>query len=235
MHYANRVTHDLIDSSESAAVKHIVNFHLHRYPELKTLPQFHDLERLLYKGIAYHHSGLLPVLKEIVEILFGRGYIKLLFATETFAVGINMPTKTVVFTSYRKYDDLSNGMRMLRTDEYIQMAGRAGRRGKDDKGIVYYLPDRDPESAYDVGDDDDRQAGHNHVADGFRLRVHPEGACVQPTGVEGDSPQLVLVSAAAGTATRIDPRARYAGSKLCLRPTRNARFAGGWRQRSRAL
>jgi superfamily II RNA helicase len=150
VHYANRVTHDLIDSSESAAVKHIVNFHLHRYPELKTLPQFHDLERLLYKGIAYHHSGLLPVLKEIVEILFGRGYIKLLFATETFAVGINMPTKTVVFTSYRKFDDLSNGMRMLRTDEYIQMAGRAGRRGKDDKGIVYYLPDRDPESAYDV-------------------------------------------------------------------------------------
>jgi len=150
VHYANRVTHDLIDSSQSAAVKHIVNFHLHRYPELKTLPQFHDLERLLYKGVAYHHSGLLPVLKEIVEILFGRGYIKLLFATETFAVGINMPTKTVVFTSYRKFDDLSNGMRMLRTDEYIQMAGRAGRRGKDDKGIVYYLPDREPESAYDV-------------------------------------------------------------------------------------
>ena len=150
VHYANRVSHDLIDSSESAAVKHIVNFHLHRYPDLKTLPQFHDLERLLYKGIAYHHSGLLPVLKEIVEILFGRGYIKLLFATETFAVGINMPTKTVVFTSYRKFDDATNGMRMLRTDEYIQMAGRAGRRGKDDKGIVYYLPDREPESGCEV-------------------------------------------------------------------------------------
>ena len=148
--YASKVTSDLIDSSDSAAIKHILDFHLHRYPELKTLPQYHDIERLLLKGIAYHHSGLLPVLKEIVEILFGRGFIKVLFATETFAVGINMPTKTVVFTSYRKYDDQCEGMRMLRTDEYIQMAGRAGRRGKDDKGIVYYLPDRKPEEVNDV-------------------------------------------------------------------------------------
>jgi superfamily II RNA helicase len=83
-------------------------------------------------------------------MLFGRGLLKLLFATETFAVGINMPTKTVVFTGYRKYDDAVQGMRMLNTDEYIQMAGRAGRRGKDDKGLVLYLPDREPESADDV-------------------------------------------------------------------------------------
>jgi superfamily II RNA helicase len=92
----------------------------------------------------------LPILKEIVEILFGRGLVRVLFATETFAVGINMPTKTVVFTSYRKYDDLSNGLRMLRTDEYIQMAGRAGRRGKDTQGIVYYLPDHEAEEAFSV-------------------------------------------------------------------------------------
>ena len=103
------------------------------------------LTKLLERGIAFHHSGLVPVLKEIVEILFGRGFVKLLFATETFAVGINMPTKTVVFTGYRKYDEVSDGMRMLNTDEYIQMAGRAGRRGKDDKGLVLYLPDRRPE------------------------------------------------------------------------------------------
>jgi superfamily II RNA helicase len=76
--------------------------------------------------------------------------VKLLFATETFAVGINMPTKTVVFTGYRKYDDLTGGMRMLNTDEYIQMAGRAGRRGKDDKGLVLYLPDRESEDMADV-------------------------------------------------------------------------------------
>lgn len=148
--YASKVTASLVDSSESAAIKHILNFHLHRYPDLKTLPQYYELEGLLLKGIAYHHSGLLPILKEIVEILFGRGLVRVLFATETFAVGINMPTKTVVFTSYRKYDDLSNGLRMLRTDEYIQMAGRAGRRGKDTQGIVYYLPDHEAEDAFCV-------------------------------------------------------------------------------------
>lgn len=148
--YASKVTHSLVDSSESAAIKHILNFHLHRYPDLKTLPQYYELEGLLLKGIAYHHSGLLPILKEIVEILFGRGLVRVLFATETFAVGINMPTKTVVFTSYRKYDDLTNGLRMLRTDEYIQMAGRAGRRGKDTQGIVYYLPDHEAEDAFCV-------------------------------------------------------------------------------------
>jgi superfamily II RNA helicase len=149
--YAAKVEHTLLDSSDTAAVKHIIDFHLHRYGEgLLRLQQYVGLRSLLEKGIAFHHSGLLPVLKEIVEILFGRGYVKVLFATETFAVGINMPTKTVVFTGYRKYDDAKDGMRILNTDEYIQMAGRAGRRGKDDKGLVLYLPDREPEEVDDV-------------------------------------------------------------------------------------
>jgi superfamily II RNA helicase len=144
--YADSVEHTLLDSSDTASVRHILHFHLHRYGEtVSKLPQYHALTKLLERGIAFHHSGLVPVLKEIVEILFGRGFVKLLFATETFAVGINMPTKTVVFTGYRKYDEVSDGMRMLNTDEYIQMAGRAGRRGKDDKGLVLYLPDRRPE------------------------------------------------------------------------------------------
>ena len=144
--YADSVEHTLLDSSDTASVRHILHFHLHRYGEtVSKLPQYHTLTKLLERGIAFHHSGLVPVLKEIVEILFGRGFVKLLFATETFAVGINMPTKTVVFTGYRKYDEVSDGMRMLNTDEYIQMAGRAGRRGKDDKGLVLYLPDRRPE------------------------------------------------------------------------------------------
>lgn len=138
--YANLVEHTLISSSDVASVKHIIDFHLHRYEELQQLPQYHTLRSLLEKGIAFHHSGLLPVLKEIVEILFGKGFIKVLFATETFAVGINMPTKTVVFTGFRKYDDATEGMRLLNTDEYIQMAGRAGRRGMDDRGLVLYLP-----------------------------------------------------------------------------------------------
>uniref|UniRef100_A0A6C0B4M0 Helicase n=1 Tax=viral metagenome TaxID=1070528 RepID=A0A6C0B4M0_9ZZZZ len=148
--YASKVTSTLIDASEGAVIKHRVNFHLSRYPELKKLPQYHTLMDLLMKGVAFHHSGMLPVLKEIVEMLFAGGHLKLLFATETFAVGINMPTKTVIFTSYRKYDDDVGGLRMLRTDEYIQMAGRAGRRGKDVRGFVYYLPDRKPEELEDV-------------------------------------------------------------------------------------
>ena len=149
--YAANMEHTLLDSSDTASVKHILDFHLHRYGDsLMRLPQYHTLRALLERGIAFHHSGLIPVLKEIVEILFGKGFVKLLFATETFAVGINMPTKTVVFTGYRKYDDATGGQRMLNTDEYIQMAGRAGRRGKDDKGLVLYLPDREPEGVSDI-------------------------------------------------------------------------------------
>ena len=71
----------------------------------------------------------------------------MLFATETFAVGLNMPTKTVLFFGLEKYSDESMGLRPLRTDEYIQMAGRAGRRGLDPVGTVIYLPERDPVSA----------------------------------------------------------------------------------------
>lgn len=149
--YAGLVEHTLITSSDTASVKHILDFHLHRYgEELQRLQQYHTIRSLLEKGIAFHHSGLLPVLKEIVEILFSKGLVKLLFATETFAVGINMPTKTVVFTGFRKFDDATEGMRVLNTDEYIQMAGRAGRRGKDTSGLVLYLPDRDPEDLEDM-------------------------------------------------------------------------------------
>ena len=146
--FANKVSAQLIDASDSASVRHIIAFHLHRYPYLQTNAQYHELHTLLQKGVAYHHSGLLPILKEIVEILFAKGFIKVLFATETFAVGINMPTKTVVFTSYRKTTD--DRKRMLTTSEYTQMAGRAGRRGKDDKGIVVYLPIWHPESVLEV-------------------------------------------------------------------------------------
>lgn len=146
---ASKVTGDFIDSSDSAAVAHIWDFHLSRYREtLEKSPQFYKLRELAMRGIAYHHSGLVPFLKEILEILFSKGYIKLLFATETFAVGINMPTKTVVFTALEKYSD--GGIRQLRSAEYIQMAGRAGRRGKDDRGLVIYLPQREPVDVADI-------------------------------------------------------------------------------------
>ena len=142
--YANQITGSLIDSSQAASVKHIINFHLHKYSStLHTLPQYHQITTLLERGIAFHHSGLLPLLKEIVEILFAKGFIKVLFCTETFAVGLNMPARTVVFLDLKKPGD-GTGFRPLRPDEYIQMAGRAGRRGKDTRGIVLYLPSRDP-------------------------------------------------------------------------------------------
>jgi superfamily II RNA helicase len=144
---AHLVQGSLIDSSDAAAIRHIWDFHLHKYKEiLEHLPQAHQLKELVMRGIAFHHSGLLPILREMVELLFGRGLVKCLFATETFAVGINMPTKTVVFLDLEKYSEETQGLRLLRTDEYIQMAGRAGRRGKDDKGYVFYLPQRDPVS-----------------------------------------------------------------------------------------
>ena len=142
--YADQVTGSLIDSSDCAAVKHIISFHLHRYAAtLEHLPQYHQIVRLLERGIAFHHSGLLPLLKEIVELLFSRGYVKVLFCTETFAVGLNMPTRTVVFLDMKKPAE-TDGFRPLRADEYIQMAGRAGRRGKDTRGVVIYLPARAP-------------------------------------------------------------------------------------------
>ena len=148
---ANKVSHCFLDGAQAAEVHAIMASHLHPFKEsLDTLPQYHELKSLLVKGIAYHHSGLLPLLKEIVEILFGKGLIKVLFATETFSVGINMPTKTVVFTGLKKFDSDVNNLRLLRTDEYTQMSGRAGRRGKDDKGLVVYLPDREPISAFDL-------------------------------------------------------------------------------------
>ena len=143
--YAARVEHSLLDTSDTATVKHIITFHLHRYMrELEKIPQYHQIYERLIRGVAFHHSGLLPILKEIIEILFTKGYVKLMFCTETFAVGLNMPTKTVLFAGFKKYDDATGSMRMLRKDEYLQMAGRAGRRGKDDKGVVIYLPDREP-------------------------------------------------------------------------------------------
>lgn len=143
--YAEKVEATLLDSSDQAKVKHIWDFHLHSQKDvLELIPQVHKIRTLAERGIAYHHSGLLPVLKEIIEILFSKGFIKLLFATETFAVGLNMPTKTVLFFGLEKYSEDVQGLRVLRTDEYIQMAGRAGRRGLDPIGTVIYLPERDP-------------------------------------------------------------------------------------------
>lgn len=110
---------------------------LPNYEEYLNLPEYINIVYLLEKGIAIHHAGIMPVLREMIELLYSKGYIKLLFATETFAVGINMPTKSVIFTDVNKFD--GNGMRMLYSHEYTQMAGRAGRRGIDTVGNVIHL------------------------------------------------------------------------------------------------
>jgi ATP-dependent RNA helicase DOB1 len=101
------------------------------------LPAVQNTKRFLLRGIGVHHGGLIPVVKEIVEILFQDSLVKVLFATETFAMGLNMPARTVMFTTYFKHDGIMS--RVLTSGEYIQMSGRAGRRGKDDRGHVVVL------------------------------------------------------------------------------------------------
>jgi len=95
---------------------------------------------LLKRGIGMHHGGLLPIVKEVIELLFQDGKLKILFTTETFSMGINMPAKTVVFTSIEKYD--GDEYRWLTGGEYIQMSGRAGRRGLDKRGIVIMMANK---------------------------------------------------------------------------------------------
>jgi superfamily II RNA helicase len=94
-----------------------------------------DMRRLVTRGVAYHHAGMLPTLKEVVEQLFTSKLIRLIFTTETFALGINMPARTVVFDELRKFYGF--GFDNLTTRDYYQMAGRAGRRNMDAVGYVY--------------------------------------------------------------------------------------------------
>jgi antiviral helicase SKI2 len=126
---------DFCTATEKSAIHMILEKSLAR---LKTddrqLPQIRRLRELLARGIAVHHGGLLPIVKECVEILFAKTLVKVLFATETFAMGLNLPTRTVVFSGYRKHD--GRQFRDLLPGEYTQMAGRAGRRGLDTVGSV---------------------------------------------------------------------------------------------------
>lgn len=131
---------DFNTEEERETLTKIFNNAINILPENdRELPQIKHILPLLRRGIGIHHSGLLPILKEIIEILFQEGLLKVLFATETFSIGLNMPAKTVVFTSVRKWD--GKGFRWVSGGEYIQMSGRAGRRGLDDRGIVIMMID----------------------------------------------------------------------------------------------
>jgi len=110
---------------------------LPNYEEYLQLPEYNTLVSLLEKGIATHHSGMMPVLREIVELLFSKGYIKLLFCTESVAIGLNLPVKTTIFTDINKHD--GNVFRMLQGHEFVQASGRAGRLGLDTVGHVFHL------------------------------------------------------------------------------------------------
>ncbi|CCW60156.1 unnamed protein product [Phytomonas sp. EM1] len=128
------------NTEEDALVTEVFNNAMESLAEEdRKLPAIEHLLPLLKRGVGIHHSGLLPILKEVVEILFQAGLVKVLFSTETFSMGLNMPARTVVFTSVKKYDGEKN--RYLTGGEYIQMSGRAGRRGLDRVGVVIAMVD----------------------------------------------------------------------------------------------
>ena len=139
--YAPKITIPLLDENsiipntiEKKCIKILSKFQ--NYKEYIVLPDFVFLLNLLKKGIGIHHAGMIPPFREMVELLYSQKYIKLLFATGTFEVGINMPIRTVVYTSLQKFD--GNSFRFLHPHEYLQGAGRAGRRGIDEKGYVIH-------------------------------------------------------------------------------------------------
>ncbi|MEB3357818.1 MAG: DEAD/DEAH box helicase [Synechococcales bacterium] len=126
----------LVDEVEAAALKRQIDDFLAHNPEAARTGQV----EALYRGIAAHHAGILPAWKGLVEELFQQGLIKVVFATETLAAGINMPARTTVISSLSKRTD--RGHRLLTASEFLQMAGRAGRRGMDELGHVVTVQTR---------------------------------------------------------------------------------------------
>lgn len=136
---AVRKQRGLIEKSQRADVETVWRKALSRLRTAdKELPQIQTVKQLNLNGVGVHHAGLLPIVKEVVEMLFCKGCIKALFCTETFALGVNAPAKAVVFSSTKKHD--GSDFRQLKPGEYTQMAGRAGRRGLDAEGYVIIAP-----------------------------------------------------------------------------------------------
>lgn len=129
---------DFLSGPEKDRAMEIVEHHLERYGG-RTVSRLPQLKWMLSRGVAYHHAGLMPVVKDIVEDMFEQRLIKVLYCTETFAVGLNFPCRTVCFEAMTKWD--GETFRPLSNREYFQMAGRAGRRGIDDEGYAFALAD----------------------------------------------------------------------------------------------
>ncbi|HOW87880.1 MAG TPA: DEAD/DEAH box helicase [Candidatus Omnitrophota bacterium] len=125
---------DLLRQAERREIRTLYDELLKRY-DLTGDKTAEEIRPLVEQGIAYHHAGMLPTLKEVIERLFTSRLIKLIFTTETFALGINMPARTVVFDELEKF--YGTGFKPLTTRDFFQMAGRAGRRGMDPEGFVY--------------------------------------------------------------------------------------------------
>lgn len=131
---AQEVYHiDFLTLDEKTRITELFNTLIERF-NISSSSHIQFLAPLIKRGIAYHHAGLLPTMKEIIEQLFTAGLIKMIFTTETFALGINMPAKTVAFDAISKF--YGRYYRYLKTRDFYQMAGRAGRRGIDTEGSV---------------------------------------------------------------------------------------------------
>jgi antiviral helicase SKI2 len=128
---------DELDYEIEPIIRQLLVSRVKNWKEYMMLPEYHFYLDLLKKGIGVHHAGMLPIFREMIEILYDQKYIKMLFATETFAIGLNMPTKTVCFSSLYKHD--GNRLRPVHSHEFTQMAGRAGRRGIDTIGHVILM------------------------------------------------------------------------------------------------
>ena len=121
---------NLVTRGEQAKIRQIIDEYIAENPHLYNNKHI----EYLVQGVASHHAGLLPAWKNLVEKLFQQGLIKVVFATETLAAGINMPARSTVISSTSKRTD--SGHRMLTASEFLQMSGRAGRRGMDEVGYV---------------------------------------------------------------------------------------------------
>ena len=106
-----------------------------------------NLDELLWmwvRGVGYHHAGLAPIVKEFIEYLFLNRFIKYLFATETLSLGLNLPAKSIVIDRLYKFDGVKT--RLINQSEFLQLTGRAGRRGIDTKGFAFINYDRNIEN-----------------------------------------------------------------------------------------
>jgi superfamily II RNA helicase len=128
------MSYNFLDGKEKSKITSLYEELVQRF-DLKTDRTAMEMYPLIQRGIAYHHAGMLPTLKEVVERLFTSRLLKVIFTTETFALGINMPSRSVMFDDLRKF--YGRYVRNLKTRDFYQMAGRAGRRGMDKEGFVY--------------------------------------------------------------------------------------------------